>query len=476
MERRKNLILFLLVFCAWTLSGDTYTAAETSDITGIWYGTFQNETYFWETGNFSINIFEENSSLYAMLHIWYLNIFDEVLPVTIDGDTIIFGDPQFFGFDGTIDGQMISGSLYLPPPYLELVTWQAYKYTGEDIMYGPAPGPQCNNLPPLFCPGTDEYCSEIVPFEPVTGPGYINGPNLETWEDQYRSFIRRDVMMLVKYATAKVECKTSDWDYGNHTPLALLDMSEADGSIPGTSIGNPTHPPGSHEDGMDIDLAFYQLYAPDNKARPVCMHCEGGIDLNQCVGPPYALDRWRTALLIAYLSEHPRVRVIGVDQKVGEVLEQALDDLMTAGWIDQDLRNRIILGHWEFSHHHHIHLSTKPVYPGLLLNVDLQPESLNRKSEGNFITAYIELDENLADQTDQGSVALILDGNTMLYAESEHWEVSDYNQNGIPDLMVKFDRQAVLEAIGNGEVEISITGSVYDYYFFQGTDTISVFE
>lgn len=99
---------------------------------------------------------------------------------------------------------------------------------------------------------------------------------------------------------------------------------------------------------------------------------------------------------------------------------------------------------------------------------------MNRKSEGRFITARVELDEGFdAAQIDTSSVALILDGHTMLYAEPENVKISDYNENGIADLTVKFDRQQVLESIGNGDVEISITGLV-DGVFFQEDDTIRV--
>ena len=82
---------------------------------------------------------------------------------------------------------------------------------------------------------------------------------------------------LVKYAAGKVDCKAANWDYGNFAPLGLGDMSEADGSIPGTSTGNPGHPPGSHEHGFDIDIAYYQLYAPDNLLRAVGIHFYGPV-------------------------------------------------------------------------------------------------------------------------------------------------------------------------------------------------------
>jgi hypothetical protein len=75
-------------------------------------------------------------------------------------------------------------------------------------------------------------------------------------------------------------------------------------------------------------------------------------------------------------------------------------------------------------------------------------------------------------------VGLIVDGHTLVPAEMGHAVVADYNSNGIPDLEVKFDRQLVMQAIGEGSVEVAITGPVdFDFYLgltFQGTDTIIV--
>ena len=100
----------------------------------------------------------------------------------------------------------------------------------SDSFLGHGPGPECN-LPELYC---TENCNEIAPFDPIDGYGYIDYPlNGETWENQYRSYMRKDARILIKYATAKVACKTANWDYGNKgVPLGLGDMSEQDGAIP----------------------------------------------------------------------------------------------------------------------------------------------------------------------------------------------------------------------------------------------------
>jgi hypothetical protein len=258
-------------------------------------------------------------------------------------------------------------------------------YQRFDVPSNPEFGeiPTCTDLPPLECSGDPGFCTEIVPFEPVEGPGYVNFPeNGETWEDQYRSYLRRDLKMLIQYAAARVACETANWEYASARPLGLIDMSEIDGAIPGTSVGAPGHPAETHTDGKDIDVAYYRVeLSPSplgggdeaseieaNRPGSVCRHIIFGIDVNHCTQPPHLLDPWRTALFIKYVSQHPNTRVIGVDGQVGDVLIAAFDDLIEAGWHDPDDGTEIPLAFevvdegwgWYLHHHHHIHISILP--------------------------------------------------------------------------------------------------------------------
>jgi hypothetical protein len=248
---------------------------------------------------------------------------------------------------------------------------------------GPGPGPTCN-LPPLECTDGATACGELLQFTPDNNPadagydpmlGYIEYPeNGETWTNQYRSFLRRDVIMLIKYAAAKTACKAQSWVFGNGDPLGTIDMSEADGAIPGTSIGSPGHPPGTHTDGFDIDMAYYQVNTSNNAARPVCDHYEGGSEAYHCTAAPHLLDPWRTAMFLGSLFEHPDFRVVGVDGKVGPMVEACMDILCTEGWLSgtatctpsqrplaYEVTNQ---GHgWYLFHHHHFHVSfSQPSY------------------------------------------------------------------------------------------------------------------
>jgi len=94
---------------------------------------------------------------------------------------------------------------------------------------------------------------------------------------------------------------------------------------------------------------------------------------------------------------------------------------------------------------------------------------LNLESKGRWITCYIQLPEGY-DLKDIDVSTILIDG--VVPAE---WGEAEGNV-----LMVKFDRQAVIEyirevlEITNGEVTLTITGKLYDGTMFEGSDTIRV--
>ncbi len=359
MPPRASIYICLLLIGLWAPC-DGFA----QDLDGQWYGVGWDATNEYFSDTVAID-FDVTSGLgTADVYVPVLGVFHDSLPVTIVGDAITIGNPAVFGLTGTITGQTIEGEGWQSG--ILIATWYLEKDVDAPTDPGPAPGPPCDELPPLSCTGDTGYCTELVPFEPDEGPGYWDYPIPgETVEDQSYSFLRRDAVMLIKYAAAKVACKTADWGYGNFAPLGLGDMSEADGSTPGTNIGSLRHPPKTHENGNDIDAAYFQLFSPDNLVRPVGDSYIGTEDQYHLIDDPYALDVWRTALFIAYLSEHPDLRVVGVDGQIGLLLELALDQLVTLGWIDEVLRESIPLAYevvdhgygWYRFHHTHMHMS-----------------------------------------------------------------------------------------------------------------------
>ena len=234
----------------------------------------------------------------------------------------------------------------------------------------PGPVPNCSASAPAWqCTGGESFCGQVVPFEPDMGPGYWDYPiNGETATNEYRSYIRRDVMMLVKYASYMVDCLGAGWtNFGNQQPLGLGDMSEQNGAIPGTSVGQPGHPQGTHTNGRDMDIAYYQLAAPDNRLRSVCPHITGGQDQYHCTSAPNDLDIWRTALFLGLIHQSPQLRVIGVDGQIGPLIDSAITQLCAGGWFNTSAcsANGYAITYettdmgrgWFRFHHHHFHIS-----------------------------------------------------------------------------------------------------------------------
>ena len=103
--------------------------------------------------------------------------------------------------------------------------------------------------------------------------------------------------------------------------------------------------------------------------------------------------------------------------------------------------------------------------------VDFDPDTLNLQSKGKVVTAYIEMPLGY-DINDIDISSVMLNG--IVLALSKPIEISDYDNDGVPDLMVKFDKAAVQQLLSVGEqVEIAINGEVGGIAF-EGSDIIKV--
>jgi len=164
------------------------------------------------------------------------------------------------------------------------------------------------------------------------------------------SALRREVIYLVRYAAAETAMAFEDTG-----PIGLLDMSQPDGDTPGRWDGQLRHPEGTHVNGNDIDIAYYQTVS-DNLGRTVCPD-----DGYFCTSEPHILDAHRSAFFIAKLMESPYLRVIGVDPYIANDLLDAIDDLYNEGVVERRSVNRMdrYLAYgdgWPF-HQHHLHFS-----------------------------------------------------------------------------------------------------------------------
>lgn len=114
-------------------------------------------------------------------------------------------------------------------------------------------------------------------------------------------------------------------------------------------------------------------------------------------------------------------------------------------------------------------------------SLDVNPNSLNLRSKGRWITCYIEPPES-HNLTDINRTMIMLNDTVPV---DPFWMnkpfkslMGDYDNDSIPDLMVKFDRQAVIEYIRtkgtkDTEMTLTITGEA-DGSSFEVSDTIKV--
>lgn len=110
-----------------------------------------------------------------------------------------------------------------------------------------------------------------------------------------------------------------------------------------------------------------------------------------------------------------------------------------------------------------------PIIPAF---VDFDPNTLNLKSKGQWVTSYIELPSGYDINTiDLESIRL----NNQIESELKPIEIGDYDNNGAPDLMVKFNRSAVQAILEVGDkVKITISGKLINEKQFEGSDIIKV--
>ena len=103
--------------------------------------------------------------------------------------------------------------------------------------------------------------------------------------------------------------------------------------------------------------------------------------------------------------------------------------------------------------------------------IDFDPNTLNKKSNGNWVTVYIELP---AGYNVNNIIISSIRLQGTIHAESWPYCIGDNDSDGIPDLMVKFKRADVINILPNGDnVQILVTGTV-GTTTFEGVDTIRV--
>jgi len=185
-----------------------------------------------------------------------------------------------------------------------------------------------------------------------------NGYLLETVAN-YR-FLRREMMMLFRYAVHEVMRQ-----FPGTGPLGTMDMCQSNGITPGQDIGTPRHPGNSHDQGGNMDVAYYQTL-PDNRVRVICDAMAGSqtADRYYCLpsaAMTHVVDLRRTIYFVVALARDPRFRVAGIDQVLGPIMRDEAARMRTEGLItDVELsayNTHVVWGSGWPAHHHHLHLS-----------------------------------------------------------------------------------------------------------------------
>lgn len=111
--------------------------------------------------------------------------------------------------------------------------------------------------------------------------------------------------------------------------------------------------------------------------------------------------------------------------------------------------------------------------------VDMDPPALNLKSEGEWVTAHIELPEGYSvNDIDASSLKL---NKTFSVDLNTSALLGDYDNDGVPDLTVKFNRTELTSyiyyvlGIKYGNITLTITGKLTDGTLLEGSDIIEVF-
>jgi hypothetical protein len=121
--------------------------------------------------------------------------------------------------------------------------------------------------------------------------------------------------------------------------------------------------------------------------------------------------------------------------------------------------------------------------------IDIAPNIFNLRSKGRWITAYIELPDGYS-VADINRTTILLNGTIPVdpfwISKPIKSVIGDYDNDSIPDLMVKFDRQQVINYImANVDLErlyeerfmtitLTVTGKLNDGTPFQGSDTVMI--
>jgi pectin methylesterase-like acyl-CoA thioesterase len=110
-------------------------------------------------------------------------------------------------------------------------------------------------------------------------------------------------------------------------------------------------------------------------------------------------------------------------------------------------------------------------------DVDVDPDIINVKSNGKWITVYIELLPGYdASKIDLSTVKMLVN-NVEIQPDMSPSNIGDYDMDSIPDLMLKFDRSKIIEALSQNtsdEIIVTVKGKLQTGDVFTGKIKVKV--
>jgi hypothetical protein len=114
--------------------------------------------------------------------------------------------------------------------------------------------------------------------------------------------------------------------------------------------------------------------------------------------------------------------------------------------------------------------------------IDLDPGTLNPQSNGKWITCYIELGQGYDVKAIDGATVTLNDipasiGNQgWATGPGNEANVADYDSDGVPERMVKFERAAVRAVVQPPEATVTIKGRLASGTLFEGSAVLRVLD
>ena len=114
-----------------------------------------------------------------------------------------------------------------------------------------------------------------------------------------------------------------------------------------------------------------------------------------------------------------------------------------------------------------------PAPQTITATLDVYPGTINLKSNGKYVAAYIELSAGY-DVADIVVSSVILAGECRVDPKKRA-KIGDKDEDGIPDLRVIFSRKDLKKSLdAGGLTELTIDGLLLDGSSFSGTDVVRI--